>query len=37
MNDIVQKGGKVSEKKSYFECTNKSDILLWEGGGAKLM
>ena len=36
MNDIVQKG-EVSEKKSNFECMNISDILLREGGGAKLM
>ena len=36
-NDIVQKGGEVSEKKSNFKCMNKSDILLGEGGGAKLM
>ena len=31
------KGWEVSEKKSNFECMNKSDILLGEGGGAKLM
>ena len=37
MNDIVQKEGEVSEKKSNFESMNKSDILLREGGGAKLM
>ena len=30
MNDIVQKG-EVSEKKSNFECMNKSDILFGEG------
>ena len=32
----MQKGGGVSEK-SNFECMNKSDILLGERGGAKLM
>ena len=36
MNDILQKGGEVSEN-SNFECVNKSDILLREGGEAKLM
>ena len=37
MNDIVQKGGEVSEKKSNFESMNKSDFLFGEGVGAKLM
>ena len=32
-NDIVQKGGEVSEKKSNFEFMKKSDILLREGRG----
>ena len=33
---LCKKGGCV-RKKSNFECRNKSDILLGEGGGAKLM
>ena len=36
MNDIMQRRGGV-RKKSNFECMNKSDILLREGGEAKLM
>ena len=36
-NDIVQKGGGGLRKKSSFECINKSDILLGEGGWTKLM
>ena len=34
-NDIVQKGGEVSEKKSNFECIIKSDILLGKGAWLK--
>ena len=33
---LCKKGGGV-RKKSNFECMNKSDILLGEGVGAKLM
>ena len=33
INDIVLKGWEVSEKKSNFECMNKSDILQGEGVG----
>ena len=31
------KKGRCQKKKSNFECMNISDILLREGGGAKLM
>ena len=33
---LCKKGGRC-QKKSNFECVNKSDILQGEGGGAKLM